>query len=175
MPEPHLRAADSDREAVSRCLGEHMSAGRLTPAEYEERVGQAWAARTYGDLAELTADLPPATPPRTTPSVAPAGSPTGVAAPRWRPAHGSGCAAGPGGRSGPEASGRARGGSLRAAWSGWLTTALVFVTIWLMTSFGGGGSHGFWPIWIIGPWGAVLLARTLRGPAPRHDKRSVPT
>src|SRR3954467_10915436 len=58
MPDPQLRAADSDRDAVAHRLGEHMSAGRLTVAEYEDRVARAYAARTYGELAELTRDLP---------------------------------------------------------------------------------------------------------------------
>ena len=58
MPAPHLRAADAGRAAVATALGRHMADGRLTLAEYDERVGAAWAARTYGDLAQLTADLP---------------------------------------------------------------------------------------------------------------------
>src|SRR3954454_22498795 len=58
MPEPHLRAGDTDRAAVATVLGRHMADGRLTVAEYDERVARAYAARTYGDLAELTADLP---------------------------------------------------------------------------------------------------------------------
>ena len=33
-----------------------MSAGRLTVAEYDERLAQAYASRTYGGRAELTAD-----------------------------------------------------------------------------------------------------------------------
>ena len=58
MPEPHLRAADTDRAAVATVLGQHMSAGRLTVDEYDERLARAYAAKTYGELAELTADLP---------------------------------------------------------------------------------------------------------------------
>ena len=58
MPEPHLRAADSDRAAVAEALGRAMSAGRLSVEEYDDRLGRAYAARTYGDLAPLTADLP---------------------------------------------------------------------------------------------------------------------
>ena len=50
MPEPHLRAADTDRAAVATVLGEHMAAGRLTVAEYDERLARAYAARTYGEL-----------------------------------------------------------------------------------------------------------------------------
>ena len=58
MPEPHLRAGDTDRAAVATVLGRHMADGRLTVAEYDERVARAYAARTYGELDELTADLP---------------------------------------------------------------------------------------------------------------------
>ena len=50
MPEPHLRAADVDREAVARRLDAHLSTGRITVAEYEERSARAWAAKTYGEL-----------------------------------------------------------------------------------------------------------------------------
>src|SRR5215218_9190931 len=58
MSEPHLRAADADRAAVATVLGEHMSAGRLTLDEYDERLSRAYAAKTYGELDQITADLP---------------------------------------------------------------------------------------------------------------------
>jgi hypothetical protein len=85
MPESHFRAADADRVALATALAEHMSAGRLSLAEYDERVARAFAARTFGELAELTADLPaigdrpvaapaPARPPLALPSCAPASS-----------------------------------------------------------------------------------------------------
>lgn len=57
MPEPHLRAADADRTAVATVLGEHMAAGRLSLAEYDERLAKAYAAKTYVELSALTADL----------------------------------------------------------------------------------------------------------------------
>ena len=60
MPEPHLRAADADRAAVATVLGRHMSAGQLTMDEYDERLARAYAAKTYGELDEITADLPAA-------------------------------------------------------------------------------------------------------------------
>lgn len=60
MPEPHLRAADADRAAVATALGQHMSAGRLSVEEYDERLARAYAAKTYGELDALTADLPSA-------------------------------------------------------------------------------------------------------------------
>lgn len=53
-----MRAADVDREAVAERLRVAHAEGRIDLAEYDERVRQAWAARTYGELTMLTADLP---------------------------------------------------------------------------------------------------------------------
>jgi DUF1707 SHOCT-like domain len=39
-----LRIADADRERLSDELREHMLAGRLTPEEFEERLGLAYGA-----------------------------------------------------------------------------------------------------------------------------------
>jgi hypothetical protein len=62
MPENNLpaqmKASDSDRDAVVSDLGEHFQAGRLTAGEFDERMGQALAARTWGELRDLLADLP---------------------------------------------------------------------------------------------------------------------
>ena len=53
-----LRVGDEERLAVVEQLRVHLGAGRLTLDEFEERTGQALAARTVGDLVPLTADLP---------------------------------------------------------------------------------------------------------------------
>ena len=62
MTENHLpaemRASDSDRDAVVSDLSEHFQAGRLTAGEFDERTGLALAARTWGELRDLLADLP---------------------------------------------------------------------------------------------------------------------
>jgi len=59
-PDPSLlRASDADRERIITVLAEALGDGRLTPLEHEERVERVWAARTLGELAELTADLLP--------------------------------------------------------------------------------------------------------------------
>jgi hypothetical protein len=52
-----LRASDADRDRVLALLAEAASDGRLTLPEHSERVQRAMAARTLGDLAELTGDL----------------------------------------------------------------------------------------------------------------------
>jgi hypothetical protein len=58
----HL-ASDSDREAAADRLRRAAGEGRLQPDELEQRVADAYRARTVGDLAALTADLPvPAAP-----------------------------------------------------------------------------------------------------------------
>src|SRR5581483_261645 len=65
VPEmPHLRVSDEDRERCAQALREHFAAGRLTQDELDERVQAVYAARTHGELAKLTADLPllPASP-----------------------------------------------------------------------------------------------------------------
>jgi hypothetical protein len=62
-----MRAADADRERVAEQLRSAHADGRLDLTEYDERVQQAWAARTYGDLDALTVDLPQARP--STPTV----------------------------------------------------------------------------------------------------------
>jgi hypothetical protein len=54
----NLRASDADRADVADQLQAHCAAGRISVDELDERVGRAMSARTYGELAELTADLP---------------------------------------------------------------------------------------------------------------------
>jgi Domain of unknown function (DUF1707) len=53
-----LRLSDAEREEAARVLGEHFAVGRLTAEEHAERHDQIFAARTYGELPSLFADLP---------------------------------------------------------------------------------------------------------------------
>ncbi|GHF03373.1 hypothetical protein GCM10014715_69620 [Streptomyces spiralis] len=57
---PELRASDADRERVAEVLRDALAEGRLDMAEFEERLDAAYKARTYGELAPLTRDLPAA-------------------------------------------------------------------------------------------------------------------
>ena len=54
----HLRASHADREQVIGTLKAAFVQGMLAKDEFGLRVGQTLAARTYADLAALTADLP---------------------------------------------------------------------------------------------------------------------
>ncbi|MCC8340848.1 DUF1707 domain-containing protein [Streptomyces sp. R1] len=57
---PALRASHGDRDRAVDLLSAAAGDGRLTAEELDERVGAALVARTQGELAALTADLPPA-------------------------------------------------------------------------------------------------------------------
>lgn len=75
---PDVRASDGEREEVAARLGRAVGEGRLTLTEFSDRVGQAHAATTRGELVPLTADLPATTAPargpvRTRWSVSPIG------------------------------------------------------------------------------------------------------
>ncbi len=63
QPERHrLRVSDADREAAAEVLRNAAGEGRITFEELDERLEAAYAAKTYGDLATVTADLPAAGP-----------------------------------------------------------------------------------------------------------------
>jgi Domain of unknown function (DUF1707)/Cell wall-active antibiotics response 4TMS YvqF len=71
LPEPtdqrrSLRVSDTDRERVAEVLRDAAGQGRITMDELDERLGAAYAAKTYADLEIVTRDLPtphPVTPP----------------------------------------------------------------------------------------------------------------
>jgi hypothetical protein len=58
MALPDHRASDSEREAAADRLRVAAGDGRLDPEELEQRLEEAYAARTVGQLTELTRDLP---------------------------------------------------------------------------------------------------------------------
>jgi len=55
---PDVRVSDADRERVAERLRDAAGEGRLTVEELDQRLDLAYAARTAGQLAELTTDLP---------------------------------------------------------------------------------------------------------------------
>ena len=129
-----LRIGDADRDRVVAVLGQHLALGHLTINELENRLDTAYAARTRGELDAVLAGLPAIGPPRPLPPP-----------PRPSPSAGS-----PGTREAPWAS--------WAPWAPWVLTGAICLLIWVTTSLAHGHPLNFWPIWVIGPWGAVLLA-----------------
>lgn len=57
-PDLSIRASDRERDGVVRLLREQTALGRLTVEEFQDRMGAALAARTWGELRGLLADLP---------------------------------------------------------------------------------------------------------------------
>jgi hypothetical protein len=72
------RVSDLEREDVAERLREAAGEGRLNYTELEERLETVYGAKTYGDLVQITADLPnglavPNAPAAATPQYQPAG------------------------------------------------------------------------------------------------------
>jgi hypothetical protein len=67
---PQMLASDADRDTAAGLLNAALAEGRLTADAYDQRLSAAYAARTWQQLDQLTADLP-----------APPAAATGQAAP----------------------------------------------------------------------------------------------
>jgi hypothetical protein len=58
-PDPsQMRVSDADRHRVADILREAAAEGRIDIEELDERLESTYAAKTYGDLVPITADLP---------------------------------------------------------------------------------------------------------------------
>jgi hypothetical protein len=57
--EPAFRVGEAERAAACDALAEHFAAGRLDPAELDDRLARAVAARSDADLQVLFLDLRP--------------------------------------------------------------------------------------------------------------------
>ncbi|MFG2105053.1 DUF1707 domain-containing protein [Micromonospora echinaurantiaca] len=144
-----MRAADADRAAVADRLRVALDEGRLNLYEYDERLQQAYAARTYAELDALVRDLPAVAPP------AAAALAERVEATPARPA-----TAGP-----------ATARWLAEVWMPYLQVVPIVVAIWAISSLFARDLLYFWPGWVAGPWGAVLLVRTVTGLAGGEPRR----
>lgn len=141
-PNPDIRASDTDRDRVAESLREHCAEGRITMDELQERLDAVYEAKTLGQLEDVTSDLPeedlyqlpvPASQPKSTASVA-------------RPPSRDVDLAGAG-----------------AMWGAWGVVSGINFTIWLILMVQGSGTVYPWWIWVAGPWGAILLIRTIFG------------
>lgn len=134
---PEMRASDADRDRVAGALREHCALGRLDMDELDKRLDATYAARTLGELQEVTKDLP-----EEDLDYRPV-----AAHERFRPT-----------RAGGGAADRVR----PAAWATYATVNLICFTVWLIVAATGGGLYP-WFVWVAGPWGVVLLARQVMG------------
>lgn len=69
-PASRMRVSDADREQVAERLRTAAGEGRIDADELDERLGAAYTAKTFADLAPLVEDLPgtPYAPPLPAPS-----------------------------------------------------------------------------------------------------------
>jgi Domain of unknown function (DUF1707) len=140
MDDQHtMRASDRDRQQVVDRLRSALEDGCLTMDEYMDRMEVAYQAATYGDLAPLCADLPASTPVIAAPETA-----AGAVAP-------------------PAAFSRAGYLAglptvLKVLWIKWLAVVSINVVVWALVSGTGGHLAYPWPVWVAGPYGAVLFA-----------------
>lgn len=173
-PRDALRAGNAEREQVVQRLNEAFGEGRLELAELEDRVGQAYAAKTLGELRPLTADLPP-----------PSGTPTPATdrpTPLSRPATVQDlkqvaidlATSRLNAKLERDRDRQAR----RDQWHqrrdltrhvtdqhsvvAWATVSTVCFVIWLIAAITGGGLYP-WFLWVAGPWGVLLLFGHLGG------------
>lgn len=58
MEQRDLRLSDGERDVVAGRLREAVAEGRLDVAEFSERLDALFRARTHGEVAPLTQDLP---------------------------------------------------------------------------------------------------------------------
>jgi hypothetical protein len=152
-----MRASDADRQEVVERLRGALDEGRLKMDEYLERMGLAYDAVTYGDLAPLYKDLPEssavARPEPAQPSPAPAPPPRE-----------------------PAVAADDRGvfarlpAPLRMAWIGWATIVSVNVVIWVLVSASTRHLIYPWPVWVAGPWGAALFGVSAGVTASRRGR-----
>jgi Domain of unknown function (DUF1707) len=149
-----MRASDRDREQVVARLRAALEEGRLKLEEYVDRMERACQAVTFGDLAPLCADLPPA-----------------------------GCAAGQ--RDRPVAATVAPAVArpegvlaglpvvLKVLWTIWFVAVSVNVITWALVSGAGGHLAYPWPVWVAGPYGAVLFAVSAAVMMFRHARPAI--
>jgi hypothetical protein len=139
-----MRAADADRHQIAEQLKAALDEGRLSLAEYDDRVRDAYAARTYAELLVLVADLP-------TPGMSAADVNSRRAAELRREA-----------RRLPMA--------LLVLWTVWGALTAVNLMVWALVAATVAGDVYLWPVWLLVP-GAALAAATIGVQSIRRQKR----
>jgi hypothetical protein len=139
-----LRAADADRHRIADQLKAALDEGRLSLGEYDDRVRQAYAARTYAELLILVADLPE-----------PGLSAAEISARRAAEVRRAE-------RKMPTA--------LMILWTIWGSLAVINLMVWFLVAVTHDGYLYPWPIWLLVP-GAALGATTIGVQAIRKQRR----
>jgi hypothetical protein len=145
MDRDGMRAGDGDRQVVADQLRTALDEGRLDLHEYDERLQQTYAAKTYGDLQGLVTDLPgtiPAQRSRLQPAAAPQPPVAEPAQKRGMP-----------------------------NWVGpYAGVVAVSVLIWAIASIASGELLYFWPIWMLFPLVFGVVGQ-MTGRGGKRDRR----
>jgi Domain of unknown function (DUF1707) len=149
-----MRASDHDRQEVVDLLRRAVGDGRLQMDEYVGRMELAYQAVTYGDLVPLHADLPAA------------GAAASATASKVAPAA-------PASRPGLIAAFAGLPAVLKVLWTIWLIAVSVNVVVWALVSATTVHLMYPWPLWVAGPYGAVLFALSLSFAASRRSRDRV--
>jgi hypothetical protein len=145
VPPEAMRASDADRDACAERLAIALQEGRLDLAEYHDRLTLAMRAKTMGDLAPLTGDLP--APPAVPVPPDPPQSRDDGAPPEWH--------------------------DRLEPWRGLMSVSVILVGIWGVTSVIAHTPLPFWPMIPIGFMFLFTLAGALGAPPdpPRRRHR----
>lgn len=139
-----LRAADADRQKVADQLKAALDEGRLSLHEYDERVGLAYASKTYRELLLLVSDLPK-----------PGLNAAEVKARRL---------------SEERRAARKLPTALLVLWTIWAALAAINLVVFGLVSFSVDDVYP-WPVWLLVP-GAALGVVTVGVQMIRHQKSS---
>ena len=130
----HMRAADADRQKIADRLKAALDEGRLSLHEYDDRVGQAYAARTYAELLDLVTDLPAA----------------GLSAEEVTARR----------RAALRREARRMPTALLVLWTIWAALAAINLVVYVLVDLTADGDVYPWPVWLLVP-GAALFTVTL--------------
>jgi hypothetical protein len=154
----NVRVGDAERDAAATQLREHYADGRLTLDELNERLDQAFAARTRADLNTVTRDLPYISRPAASPPAATGRLSDWNGQSRWD-----------GQQSGSENAGPRRSGRLATA--ALLLPALIaiwgFLILGSLFAFGFSGGR---PLGIVFFLAALALIRRMFGRRRRFTR-----
>jgi hypothetical protein len=139
-----LRAADADRHKIADQIKAALDEGRLSLGEYDDRVRQAYAARTYAELLILVADLPK-----------PGLSAAEVTARQ---------------ESADRKAARKLPLALLILWTVWGAAMAINLMVWFLVVVTVEGDIYPWPVWLLVP-GAALGAVTVGVQAIRRQQR----
>ncbi|MCA2213015.1 DUF1707 SHOCT-like domain-containing protein [Jidongwangia harbinensis] len=129
-----LRASDADRQQIADRLQAALDEGRLSLHEYDDRVKETYAARTYAELLHLVSDLPQ-----------PGLSAADVNARRIAEV---------------KRAARRMPTALMVLWTIWGALAVINLVVWVLVAMTVDGYVYPWPVWTLVP-GAALATVTV--------------